>query len=46
MGTATLDVSVPLTSQKLADDLVVIDYGEFVIDITSITQNSVNLKMK
>jgi len=45
-GTATLDVSVAATSQKLADALVVIDYGEFVIDITHITQNSVNLKMK
>jgi hypothetical protein len=45
-GTATLDVSVPTTSQKLADELMVIDYGEFVIDITNITQNSVNLKMK
>ncbi len=45
-GTATLDVNVAETSQKLADALVVIDYGEFVIDITNITQNSVNLKMK
>ena len=45
-GTATLDVSVPATSQKLADELVVIDYGEFAIDITNITQNSVSLKMK
>jgi hypothetical protein len=45
-GTATLDVSVPATAQKLADELVMIDYGEFVIDITNITQNSVNLKMK
>jgi len=45
-GTATLDVSVPVTSQKLADELVVIDYGEFAIDITNITQNSVSLKMK
>ena len=45
-GTATLDVSVPVTSQKLADELVMIDYGEFAIDITNITQNSVSLKMK
>ena len=45
-GTATLDVSVTATSQKLADALVVIDYGNFVIDITNITQNSINLKMK
>ena len=45
-GTATLDVSVPATSQKLADELVVIDYGEFAVDITNITQNSVSLKMK
>jgi hypothetical protein len=45
-GTATLDVSVPATSQKLADELVVIDFGEFAIDITHITQNSVSLKIK
>ena len=45
-GTATLDLNVPMTSQKLADELVVIDYGGFAIDITNITQNSVNLKMK
>ena len=45
-GTATLDVSVPTTAQKLADELVAIDYGEFTIDVTNITQNSVSLKMK
>jgi len=45
-GRATLDVSVPLTSQKLADELVMIDYGAFAIDITNITQNSVSLKLK
>jgi len=42
-GTATLDVSVPATSQKLADELVMIDYGDFTIDIT---QNTVSLKLK
>jgi hypothetical protein len=45
-GTATLDVSVPAASQKLADELVMIDYGEFTVDITNITQNSISLKMK
>ena len=45
-GTATLDVSVPATSQKLADELVMIDYGDFTIDITNITQNTVSLKLK
>jgi len=45
-GTATLDVSVPATSQKLADELVVIDYGEFAIDISNITESSISLKMK
>jgi hypothetical protein len=45
-GTATLDVSVPVASQKLADELVMIDYGEFTVDITNITQNSISLKMK
>jgi len=45
-GTATLDVGVPATSQKLADELMAIDYGTFAIDITNITQNSVSLKIK
>ena len=45
-GTATLDVGVPATSQKLADALVAIDYGRFSIDIINITQNSISLKMK
>ena len=45
-GTATLDVGVPATSQKLADALVAIDYGRFTIDIINITQNSISLKMK
>ena len=45
-GRATLDVNVPSSSQQLADELVLIDYGEFRIDITSLTQNTVSLKMK
>lgn len=45
-GVATLDITVPTSSQKLADALVVIDYGDFSIDVTGIKQNSINLKMK
>jgi hypothetical protein len=45
-GVATLDITVPTSSQKLADELVVIDYGDFSIDVTGIKQNSINLKMK
>ena len=45
-GSATLDVNVPLTSQKLADELATIDYGNFAIDIINIKPNSVSLKMK
>jgi len=45
-GVATLDINIATSAQNLADELVVIDYGGFVIDITSITQNSINLKMK
>jgi hypothetical protein len=45
-GVATLDFNISTTAQNLADELVVIDYGGFVIDITSITQNSINLEMK
>jgi hypothetical protein len=45
-GVATLDINISTTAQNLADELIVIDYGGFVIDITSITQNSINLEMK
>ena len=45
-GVATLDINISTNAQNLADELIVIDYGGFVIDITSITQNSINLEMK
>ena len=45
-GVATLDINISTTAQNLADELVVIDYGGFIIDIKSITQNSINLEMK
>jgi len=45
-GVATLDIKVPITSQALADELVVIDYGGFTVDVTGITQNQIHLKMK
>ena len=45
-GVATLDINVSTTAQNLADELIVIYFGGFVIDVTSITQNSINLEMK
>jgi len=45
-GVATLDIKIASTSQALADELVVLDYGGFYIDVTGITQNRIELKMK
>jgi len=44
-GVATLDIKFMATSQALADELVVLDYGGFTIDVTGITQNRIELKM-
>jgi len=45
-GQASLDISVPASSQQLADELAGIDYGGFRVDITSLTQNTIGLVMK
>ncbi len=45
-GHASLDISVPLSSQQLADELSGIDYGGFRVDVTSLTQNTIGLTIK
>ena len=45
-GQAKLDVTVPTSSQKLADELAVIDFGGFRVDIISLTQNTIELTIK
>jgi hypothetical protein len=45
-GVATIDITTSTTTQNLADELVALDYGEFAIDITGITQNTIDMKMK
>lgn len=44
-GVATLDITATATTQNLADELVALDYGTFTIDITGITQNTIDMKM-
>lgn len=45
-GQATLDVTVPSSSQQLADELALIDFGGFRVDITGLTQNTIDLTIK
>ena len=45
-GVATLDIKFMATSQILADEMVVLDYGGFTVDVSAITQNRIELKMK
>ena len=45
-GIATIDITASTTAQNLADELAALDYGEFAIDIRSITQNTIDLEMK
>jgi hypothetical protein len=45
-GVATIDITASTTTQNLADELVALDYGAFAIDITGITQNTIDMKMK
>ncbi len=44
-GVATLDVEFTGSSQGIADKLAMIQYDGFSVDITDITQNSINIKM-
>ena len=45
-GIATIDITASTTTQNLADELVALDYGEFSIDVTGITQNTIDMSMK
>jgi hypothetical protein len=45
-GVATLDITASTTTQNLADELAVIDFGAFAINITGITQNTIDIKME
>jgi len=45
-GVATLDITSVTSAQGLADEIAMIDYGEFAIEISSITQNTIELQMK
>jgi hypothetical protein len=45
-GVATLDITASTTTQNLADELAVIDYGAFAINIIGITQNTIDIKME
>lgn len=43
---ATLDVNIPSSSQKLADELAIINFGDFNIDISRITPNGIYLTIR
>ena len=45
-GIAILDINVSKGAQTLADEIVVIDYGDFRIDVTGISQNQIRIEMK
>jgi hypothetical protein len=45
-GVATLDITASTAAQNLADELAVIDFGDFAVDITGISQNTIDVKMK
>ncbi len=44
-GTATLDIQLKGTAQNLADEISMIDFPGFIIDVTDITANSIKMKM-
>jgi hypothetical protein len=44
-GVATLDLKATKGAQTLADEIVGIDYGDFTVDVTGVTQNRIQLKM-
>lgn len=45
-GVATLDIEIKGSAQELADELTMISYEGFAIDITDITPESVDIKMR
>jgi hypothetical protein len=44
-GTAVLDLKATVAAQVLADEIVGIDYGDFSVDVTGVSQNRIQLKM-
>jgi hypothetical protein len=44
-GAAILDLKASQGSQALADAIVAIDYGDFRVDVTGVSQNRIQLKM-
>ena len=44
-GLAILDLKTTKGSQTLADEIVMIDYGDFKVDVTGVSQNRIQLKM-
>jgi hypothetical protein len=45
-GTANLDCKTTRAAQTLADEIVGIDYGDFTVDVTGVSQNRIQLDMK
>ena len=44
-GLAILDLKTTKGSQTLADEIAIIDYGDFKVDVTGVSQNRIQLKM-
>lgn len=44
-GVATLDIRASKGAQSLADEIVGIDYGDFKVDVTGVSQNRIQLEM-
>jgi hypothetical protein len=45
-GVATLDIEIKGSAQSLADELTMINYDGFSVDIVEISQNSINVQMR
>lgn len=45
-GTAVLDLKTTLAAQALADEMAALDYGDFTVDVTGVSQNRIQLKME
>jgi len=44
-GAAILDLNTTLAAQTLADEIVGIDYGDFTVDVTGVSQNRIQLNL-
>jgi hypothetical protein len=45
-GVATIDLTATISTQRLADEIAVIDFGEFSVDILAISQNGMQVRLK